>query len=103
MYHYYMMYLCISQAILIQICIIICMDKDLTFYREALKYQREQAGLSQHQLAEKVGISQGNISRWESGEAIPNIEFCIRLADFYGISLDELVGRKDGDTPPSIL
>lgn len=64
-----------------------------TNYKEALKYQREQACLSQHQLAEKTGISQANISRWENGETIPNIEFCIKLADFYGITLDELVGR----------
>lgn len=69
------------------------MEIKIVNYKEALKYQREQANLSQRQLAEKVGISQGNISRWEKGETVPNIEFCIRLADFYGISLDELVGR----------
>lgn len=63
-------------------------------YKEALKYQREQAGLSQRQLAIKTELGQGNISRWEAGETIPNIEACIKLADFYGITLDELVGRN---------
>ncbi|MDE7330115.1 MAG: helix-turn-helix transcriptional regulator [Clostridia bacterium] len=62
-------------------------------YCEALKQQRETANYTQRQLANATGISQGNISRWEKGEVVPNIEFCIRLADFYGISLDELVGR----------
>ena len=64
-------------------------------YGEALKYHREQANLSQRQLAKEIGISQGNISRWESGEILPNIDFCVKLADFYGITVDELIGRKD--------
>ncbi|MDE6001197.1 MAG: helix-turn-helix domain-containing protein [Clostridia bacterium] len=63
-------------------------------YGEALKYQREAAELSQHALASKIGTSNQNISRWESGSVLPNIDFCVKLADFYGISLDELVGRK---------
>lgn len=62
-------------------------------YGEYLKYQREQAGLSQLQLAQRIGTSHQNISRWESGEVLPNIDYCVKLADFYGITLDELVGR----------
>ena len=62
-------------------------------YREELKYHREKNNLSQNKLAKETGIKQQNINRWEKGEATPNIEFCIKLADFYGISLDELVGR----------
>ena len=61
---------------------------------DALKYQREVSGLSQCELSKQTGIKQENISRWESGKVLPSIEFCILLADFYGISLDELVGRK---------
>ena len=64
-------------------------------YGESLKYHREQANLSQRQLAKEIGISQGNISRWESGEILPNIDFCVKLAEFYGITDDELIGRKD--------
>ena len=62
-------------------------------FGEALKYAREEKGLSQLELSEKTGISHQNISRWESGQVLPNIEFCVRLADFYGISLDDLIGR----------
>ena len=62
-------------------------------YGEALKYQREMAGLKQLELAKKIGTSHQNINRWERGEVLPNIDFCVRLADFYGITLDELVGR----------
>ena len=62
-------------------------------FGEALKYQRENAGLTQNGLAKAVGISQQNISRWEKEEKTPSIVFCVLLADFYGITLDELIGR----------
>ena len=58
-----------------------------------LKMQREQAKLSQGELAKQTGITQAAISRWEDDLRVPSIESCIKLADFYGISLDELVGR----------
>lgn len=58
-----------------------------------LKMQREGAKLTQGELARQTGITQAAISRWEDDLRIPNIENCIKLADFYGISLDELVGR----------
>jgi transcriptional regulator with XRE-family HTH domain len=63
-------------------------------YGEALKYQREAANLSQHQLAKETGISQANICRWESGDVLPSIDACVKLAEFYGITLDELIGRN---------
>ena len=63
-------------------------------YGEALKYQREINGYSQCELAKQTGIKQQNISRWENNHAIPSIENCEILADFYGITLDELIGRE---------
>lgn len=63
-------------------------------YGKNLRIQREQEGLSQKKLAEAIGVSHQNINRWESGAVIPSIEFCVKLADYYKISLDELIGRK---------
>ena len=48
---------------------------------------------SQMEIAKETGISQKAISFWERNERTPNIIDCIKLADYYGISLDELVGR----------
>ncbi len=62
-------------------------------YGEALKEQREKLGLSQSMVASKINTSHQNISRWESGKILPSIDFCVKLADLYGVSLDELVGR----------
>lgn len=58
-----------------------------------LKQHREMANLTQGELARRTEITQAAISRWEDDLRIPNIENCMKLADFYGISLDELVGR----------
>ncbi len=62
-------------------------------YGEALKYQREINGLSMLELAKQINTSHQNISRWENGLVLPNIDFCVQLADFYGITVDELIGR----------
>lgn len=67
-------------------------------YGEYLKEQRQKLNLNQSQLARKTGISQQMISHWENNKGLPNIEFCERLADFYGISIDELVGRSWNDS-----
>ena len=63
-------------------------------YGEALKEQRELASISKVELAKQIGTSHQNISRWESGKVLPNIDFCVKLADFYGITVDELIGRQ---------
>ena len=63
-------------------------------YGDPLKTQREISGYSQRDLAKLTGINQQNISRWENNLAIPSIENCEILANFYGITLDELVGRN---------
>lgn len=64
---------------------------------KALKEHRERADLNQSQLAKVTGIKQQNISRWENGTHIPNIIDCIKLANFYGISIDYLIGYENED------
>ena len=52
---------------------------------------RKQRGLSQEQLAEKLGVSRQAVSKWERAEASPEIENLSSLAKLYGITIDELV------------
>lgn len=54
---------------------------------------RKKQGLSQEALGEKLGVSRQTISKWERGEASPDTDNLIALADLYGISLDELAGK----------
>ena len=66
-------------------------------YGQALRYQRELKGLSQLELAAQINTSHQNVNRWERGTVLPNIDFCVRLADFYGITVDELIGRENAN------
>lgn len=63
-------------------------------YGKALKAMREEKGYSQTALAQATGLKQQMISWWEAGKGLPNIDFCVILADFYKVTLDELVGRE---------
>lgn len=63
-------------------------------FRVELKKQRENAGLSQYKLSEKIGVSQATVGMWESGKREPNFATMCQLADFFGISVDELLGRS---------
>ena len=64
---------------------------------ENLQMLRKEKGLSQENLAERCQVSRQAIAKWESSESVPNIGKLCFLADFYDVSLDELVGRKKED------
>ena len=65
-------------------------------YGEDLKYQRELRGLSQSDLARATGLKQQMISHWEANKSAPSIDIIVTLANFYQISIDELIGRSYG-------
>ena len=52
---------------------------------------RKNKGLSQETVAEKLGVSRQTISKWETGETLPDIRQAKRLSVLYGLSLDELI------------
>lgn len=56
---------------------------------------RKENGLSQEQLAEKIGVSRQAVSKWERSEASPDTDNIILLARLYNISLDELLRTED--------
>ncbi|MCI9082229.1 MAG: helix-turn-helix transcriptional regulator [Lachnospiraceae bacterium] len=56
-----------------------------------LFHARKKNGLSQEEVAEKLGISRQTVSKWETDETLPDICQSKRLAVLYGLSLDELV------------
>ncbi|MDE6293680.1 MAG: helix-turn-helix domain-containing protein [Clostridiales bacterium] len=62
-------------------------------FGEEIKYQRLLRNKTLLQVEHDTGISNANLSRWENGKVIPRLDFCVILADYYGITLDELIGR----------
>lgn len=59
-----------------------------------LKELRLSNSLTQQELAEKIKSTQRKVSYWESGKIEPDLDNLILLADFFDISIDELIGRK---------
>ena len=56
--------------------------------------QRKQLGLTQDQLAEKLGLTAQAISKWENDLSCPDISILPKLADIFGITTDTLLGRE---------
>jgi AbrB family looped-hinge helix DNA binding protein len=53
--------------------------------------------MSQEELAEKIGVSRQTLSKYETGESLPDIEKCRDLADAFGVSIDDLVNYSRDD------
>ena len=60
---------------------------------ENLKTLRKKRGISQAKMAEILGVSQQTISNYENSDIEPDIELLCRMADYFEISIDYLVGR----------
>ena len=58
-----------------------------------LMYYRKAAGLTQAGLAEKINYSDKSVSKWESGNGVPDVYTLLLLAELYGVTLNDLVGE----------
>lgn len=63
-------------------------------YGKEIKQIRKLYNYTQTQVSKATGIPQNTLSWIEADKGIANIQQCVLLANFYGISLDELVGRE---------
>lgn len=68
--------------------------------REKLIVSRNKAGLSQMELADRLGVSRQAVSRWESGDTTPTVDKLKSLAKIYGVSLDWLCSDAADREPP---
>lgn len=67
---------------------------------EKILHLRNQQGLSQLELAERLGVSRQSVSKWETGQSVPDLDKLIKLADLFGITVDELVREGERPQPP---
>jgi transcriptional regulator with XRE-family HTH domain len=65
-------------------------------FAEKLKNIRKQAGMSQEQLAEKLGVSRQAVTKWETDAGIPDIENMMAISALFEISIDELLSNEKG-------
>lgn len=66
-------------------------------FHDNLVQLRKLNHMSQEQLAEKLNVSRQTLSKWETGESLPDIEKCRLLAELFGVSLDDLVKYESGE------
>jgi len=64
-------------------------------FSQRLKMLRQEAGLTQKELAEKLGVSRGTIGMYEIGQRDPDTETLRKLSDIFGVSIDYLLGKTD--------
>lgn len=62
---------------------------------------REEKGLTQYDVAERLGIKRARYNSWENGIAKPRVDMLNKLADFYGVSPDTLLGFESVHEAPS--
>jgi transcriptional regulator with XRE-family HTH domain len=66
-----------------------------TKFGSRLKELREEANLSLEQLAERFGTSRQVFWRYENNQREPEYEILVRIADYFGVSIDYLLGRAN--------
>lgn len=69
-------------------------------FSENLIHLRKLKNISQEELAEKLNVSRQTISKWETGESLPDIEKTKLLAELFNVSIDDLVNFEK--TSPSL-
>ena len=63
-------------------------------FAEIIVNRRKALGLTQEGLAQKLGVTNQAVSKWESGQSCPDLALLPQIADLFGITIDELFGRE---------
>ncbi len=75
------------------VCIFAKKNSEMTYFGTNLKKIRQIKGLSQQAFAELIDLNRGVISSYEEGRAEPKIETLLRIANYFGISTDDIISK----------
>ena len=67
----------------------------LELLNENIRELRIQSGLSQVELAKKLNVSKQCVSNWENDNVMPSVEMLVKIADFFKVTTDMLLGREN--------
>lgn len=67
-------------------------------FADNLVEMRKYRNWSQEELAEKIGVSRQTLSKYETGESLPDIEKCRLLADLFGVTVDDLIRYEKSES-----
>lgn len=62
---------------------------------ERIRQLREARGITQVELAKHLSVTKQSVSNWENNNIQPSVEMAVSIADFFGITMDDLLGRTD--------
>ena len=64
-------------------------------FADRVKYLRQSRELNQVQFAKKMGVTKQSVSNWENDNIMPSVEMLEKIADFFNVTADYLLGRED--------
>lgn len=67
-------------------------------FANRLKHLRQSRGFTQVQLAERLGVKKQSVSNWENDNIMPSVDMLEKIADFFRVSTDYLLGRDKKPT-----
>lgn len=70
-------------------------------FAKVVRANRRRMGLTQEQLAQRVGLTGSSVSQWEAGRAKPHIDVMKKLADVFGMTTSELIGEPSASIVPA--
>lgn len=68
-----------------------------------IKELREKIGLPQKTFAADLGVTQPTVSDWESGRKVPSAKSTAKIADYFGVSVDYILGREEPNVSGAVL
>lgn len=71
-------------------------EKGLILLADKIKTIREQLGMTQAELARKLGLTRSSINGWEMGLSVPSTQYIVELAKLFRVSTDYLLGMEQG-------
>lgn len=66
-------------------------------FKDNLIHTRKLLGMTQEDIAEKLGVTRQTVAKWESGETIPDLDKCKLLSQVFGVSLDDLANYEPSE------
>ena len=62
--------------------------------RKTLRNLRKACGLTQKNVAKRLQVDQTTVSKWENGEALPRVDMLFKIAQLYGVKVDDIYLRR---------
>lgn len=67
----------------------------MTLFQNRFKQLKDSSGVSSYKIYTAIGSAPSTVTNWLEGKSVPDMNYLIKLADYFNVSIDYLVGRSD--------